>query len=599
MEKDRLSRKLAVILHADVVDSTALVRQDETLAHERIQDTFRRFSDTISNHDGVAHEVRGDALVAEFARASDAVSASLAFQAINTTHNEQLSDDLQPILRIGIAMGEVVIADNTVTGEGVVLAQRLEQLAKQGGVCIQGAAYETVPKRLPFEYENLGEQPVKGFDEPVKIYSVSLKPGSEIPEPEIKILPKSETPELTEKPSIAVLPFTNMSGDPEQEFFADGLTYDIIMGLSAVSVLFVIARASSFVYKESNADVKTIASELGVQYVLEGSVRRSADRCRVNVQLVDAESDSPVWSQKYDRELVDLFELQDDIMQSVVASVTTQVVLRAGRQSLEQSRTDIRLWDLLSQARSLTYGLTEDSIKESLKISERALSLFPDSGKANMSVANALYHLIILGYDMKREESLRRARDLGRRALELDEDDEWSHLVFAWILLEFGEFDQAIEGIERGIEINPNFSMLYGGMADALSYAGRSEEAIKNAMLALRLNPLDPANFFRFIAVARAYFCLGEYSDAIEWAKRALQRRPTLHEGHTLLIASLLTQGDLDRASNASARYLELFPETTVASLAELGTTAVQLQVHDREKVFKLLRKAGIPSDNS
>jgi adenylate cyclase len=471
METDQLSRKLAVILHADVVDSTVLVRQDETLSHKRIQDTFRRFTETISSHGGIAHEIRGDALVAEFARASDALGASLNFQSLNAKHNEQLSDDLQPVLRIGIAMGEVVIADSTVTGEGVVLAQRLEQLAEQGGICIQGAAYETVPKRLPFEYESLGEQQVKGFDEPVKVYSVRLKPGGEIPGPEFQVLPKAEASGLPERPSVAVLPFTNMSGDPEQEFFADGLTYDIIMGLSAVSILFVIARASSFVYKGSNADVKTIASELGVQYVLEGSVRRSTDRCRVNVQLVDAESDSPVWSQKYDRELVGLFELQDDIMQSVVASVTTQVILREGRQRLEQSRTDIRLWDLLSQARSLTYGLTEDSIKKSLKISERALSLFPDSGKANMSVANALYHLVILGYDQKRDESLRRARDLGRRALELDEDDEWSHLVFAWILLEFGEFDQAIEGIERGIEINPNFSMLYGGMADALSYA--------------------------------------------------------------------------------------------------------------------------------
>ena len=599
MGKDQLSRKLAVILHADVVGSTALVQKNETLAHERIQDTFRRFSETIRSHDGIAHEIRGDALVAEFGRASDALGASIAFQAANVTSNEQHIDDIRPILRVGIAIGEVVIADSTVTGEGVVLAQRLEQLAGNGGVCIQGAAYETVPKRLPFVYENLGEQLVKGFHEPVRAYSVSLKPGGEIPGSHLKVLSKEEALDLPEKPSVAVLPFTNMSGDPEQEFFADGLTYDIIMGLSAVSFLFVIARGSSFVYKGRNVDVKTIAGELGVQYVLEGSVRRSADRCRVNVQLVDAESGKPVWSQKYDRELVDLFELQDNIMQGVVASVTTQVILRDGRQSLEQSRADIRLWDLLSQARSLTYGLTEDSIKKSLKISERALSLFPDSGKAKISVANALYHLAILGFDLKRDESLRRARDLGRQALELEEENEWSHLLFAWILLEFGEVDQAIEEIERGIEINPNFSMLYGGMADVLSYTGRSKEAIENAKLALRLNPLDPANFFRFIAMARAYFCLGEYPVAIEWAKKTLQRRPKFHEGHILLIASLSAQGDIDHASNALARYLELFPETTVASLDKLGTTAIQLQMQDRERMFELLRKAGMPGDSS
>ena len=192
MEKDQLSRKLAVILHADVVGSTSLVQRNETLAHERIQDTFRRFSETISSHDGIAHEIRGDALVAEFSRASDALSASLAFQAANISSNENISDDFQPVLRVGIAMGEVVIADNTVTGEGVVLAQRLEQLAKNGGVCIQGAAYETVPKRLPFEYENLGEQLVKGFEEPVKVYSASLKSGSEISESHLKIQSKSD-----------------------------------------------------------------------------------------------------------------------------------------------------------------------------------------------------------------------------------------------------------------------------------------------------------------------------------------------------------------------------------------------------------------------
>ena len=255
MEKDHLSRKLAVLLHADVVGSTSLVQKNETLAHERIQDTFRRFSETISSYGGVALEIRGDALVAEFARASDAVSASLAFQATNATHNEQLSDDLKPVLRIGIAMGEVVIADNTVTGEGVVLAQRLEQLAEQGGICIQGAAYWTLPKRLPFEYQNLGEQQLKGFDDPVSVYAVSLKPGNAIPDPRSKNPSEISIPAIPEKPSIAVLPFTNMSGDTEQEYFSDGITEDITTALSHFSGLFVIARNSSFTYKGDRKSV--------------------------------------------------------------------------------------------------------------------------------------------------------------------------------------------------------------------------------------------------------------------------------------------------------------------------------------------------------
>ena len=239
-------RKLAVILHADVVGSTTLVQLDETLAHERIRDTFQRFSDAISTYGGIAHEIRGDALLAGFARASDAVGASLAFQAANAAHNDSLVDDVRPVVRVGIAMGEVVVADNTVTGEGVVLAQRLEQLAEPGHVCIQSAAYETIPKRLPFTFENLGERELKGFTEPVKVYVVSLRPGASVPEPEIQVGSEAVTSNLPDKPSIAVLPFVNMSGDLEQEYFSDGLTEDIITDLSKLSNLFVIARNSSF-----------------------------------------------------------------------------------------------------------------------------------------------------------------------------------------------------------------------------------------------------------------------------------------------------------------------------------------------------------------
>lgn len=253
-------RKLAVILHADIADSTALVQKNELVAHHRFQDVFRRFSQSIELYDGIAHEIRGDALVAEFARASDAVSAALAFQSANVDHNDGLGDDIRPRIRIGISIGEVVIADGTLTGAGVVLAQRLEQLAESDGVVVQGTISETVPARLPFEFESLGEQTLKGFDDPVRAFSVRLSAGADSPTPESKEasmiqrgMPKDATerpsPELPDKPSIAVLPFTNMSSDPEQEYFSDGITEDIITELSQFRTLFVIARNSSFYYK--------------------------------------------------------------------------------------------------------------------------------------------------------------------------------------------------------------------------------------------------------------------------------------------------------------------------------------------------------------
>lgn len=293
------SRKLAVILHADVVGSTKLVRINETLAHQRIQDAFQRFSRTIASYGGIAHELRGDALLAEFSRSSDAVAASLAYQAENANLNAMLDDEIRPAIRVGIAMGEVVIADNTITGDGVVLAQRLEQLAQPDGVCIHDAAYQTVPKRLPFVYESLSEQTLKGFDQPVRAHRVTLEPGVATPSPEHRgaaqkfkavwrrttaavlalvlvgagalVWWQSRPPDaqsssvegteaaIPEQLSIAVLPFTNMSGHPEQEYFSDGITEDLITDLSKLSGLFVIARNSTFVYKGKHVDIPTIA----------------------------------------------------------------------------------------------------------------------------------------------------------------------------------------------------------------------------------------------------------------------------------------------------------------------------------------------------
>ena len=286
MAEDLVPR-LAVLLHADVVGSTELVRQNEALTHQRIVHAFRRFSETIAGHGGDGLGVWGDALVAEFPKTSDAVAASLAFQAANAAANEELPDDIRPVVRIGIAMGEVVFADDTVTGAAVILAQRLEQLAEPGCVCIQGAAYETMPKRLPFHCEDLGERAVKGFDEPVRVYEANLKPGATIPEP--KPIPRQK-PELLDesgKPSIAVLPFDNMSSDPEQEYFSDGICEDILTGLSRYRELAVVSRGSSFAFKGLSVDVSEAASQLGAQYVLEGSIRKAGDRVRITAQLID------------------------------------------------------------------------------------------------------------------------------------------------------------------------------------------------------------------------------------------------------------------------------------------------------------------------
>jgi class 3 adenylate cyclase len=335
MEKDQLSRKLAVILHADVVGSTALVQKDETIAHKRIQDTFQRFSETIINHGGIAHEIRGDALVAEFAKASDAVSASLAFQVANATHNEQLSDDIRPVLRIGISMGEVVVADNTLTGEGVVLAQRLEQLAEQGGICIQGAAYETLPKRLPFEYRSLGDQRVKGFAEPVRVFAVQLKPGEQIPDLESRVV--------------------------VSEF-----------GASGDQGLFVIARNSSFAYKNRSVDIRQIAHELGVRYVLEGSVRKGGNRVRISCQLIDASNGSHIWADRFDGTLEDVFDLQDQVTINVVGTIEPKLKAAEIERSRRKRPENLQAYDLLLQALPHLYAFRPETNAMAVQLLEQA-----------------------------------------------------------------------------------------------------------------------------------------------------------------------------------------------------------------------------------
>ena len=361
MAKDRLSDKLAVILHADVAGSTRLVQQDEHLAHERIQDSFRRLSDIIEKYRGRVLELRGDALLAEFDRPSDAVTAALAFQSDQAYYLSRLKDDLKPGVRIGIAMGEVVIADDTVTGAGVVLAQRVEQLSEAGSLCITAALHEALPKRMPFDLENLGEQVLKGFDDPVRVYRVDLSPGASIPPPQahiqrqnpsipwklitavvvlllvvlagiaywskaLKLPEETASPDrmvtqLPDKTSIAVLPFINMSDDPAQEYFVDGMTEDLITDLAKIESLFVIARNTAFTYKGQSVVIPEVARELGVKYVLEGSVRRDVDRVRINAQLIDGTSGAHVWAERYDGSLADVFTLQDKVTGEIITQL--------------------------------------------------------------------------------------------------------------------------------------------------------------------------------------------------------------------------------------------------------------------------------------
>jgi adenylate cyclase len=562
MEKDQLSRKLAVILHADVVDSTALVRLDETLAHERIQETFRRFSEIIRSHNGIAQEIRGDALVAEFARASDALSASLEFQATHDSSSEQHSGDIRPMLRMGIAIGEVVIADNTVTGEGVVLSQRLEQLAEGGGVCIQGAAYETVPKRLPFEYENLGERELKGFDEPIRVYSVKQRPQYQD-----QIQRKVSTFDVKKKPSIAVLPLNNMSGNREQEYFSDGITEDIITELSRFSILDVIARHSSFAFKGEKVDIREVAEKLGAQYVVEGSVRRVGNRARITAQLIDAETGNHIWGERYDRELDDIFAVQDEVTRAIVATIAAQLGKTISENAARKTTTNIKSYEYLLQANRKYYRFNPDDNIAAAQLYRKAIERDPQFSRAYAGLANTYTTDYFLGW-LRTENALQHGLENARKALEFDSNDALARCILAWALIGYGQWDEAEIELDRVLTLKPGDADVLAELGNGLLHAGRLDVGIDQLEEAIRLNPLFPDSYQRWLG--QGYYYAGRYREAINTLRAALVDA----WDNAYLAASFARVGELEQSRDALNKFIAQRQKVLESSGVSANTTA-------------------------
>ena len=612
MEKDHLSRKLAVILHADVVGSTSLVQKNETLAHERIQAVFSHFSETIKSYSGITRELRGDALVAEFERASDAVAAALAFQVLNESFNATLSDDVQPRLRIGISMGEVIIADNTITGAGVVLAQRLEQLADSGGVIVQGSVSETVPSRMPYDFQSLGEQLLKGFDQPVRAFTVGLKTGEELPTPEghsdsqstgrnnppfpAKLSRASyqalagERLELPDKPSIAVLPFQNMSGDPEQEYFADGITEDIITALSRMPWFFVIARNSSFVYKNRVVDIKEVAIELSVQYVLEGSVRKSGERVRITAQLIDALSGKHVWADRYDRELADVFAVQDEVVESIVGEVAPEFLSAEARRARQISPENLNAWDLVMQGRWHMWKLGRIDLSQARKLFKQAIEIVP-SGEFGASDL-ALTHMFEAYYNWteSRDESMQAMSAFAEQAVAADDHDAWAHTILGLGRLFAYQWDEILPPLDHAISLYPNFAPALGIKGMALACLDEADEAIACYEKAVRLSPHDSLKPLWLIGRYWASWSAQKYSDAVSIAQELVRLAPDNPTGRRQLAAAYVATDQPDKAEVALQNYLQLEPEHTVADIRVPSKNPEPLQ-----RFTEALRRAGLP----
>ncbi|MFQ6024815.1 MAG: adenylate/guanylate cyclase domain-containing protein [Acidiferrobacterales bacterium] len=618
---NRPSRELAVLLHADVVGSTTLVQKDEALAHQRIQAAFHRFSELIGSYGGTAHEIRGDALVAEFSRASDAVSAALAFQTANHEHNAGLTDDIRPAIRVGVSLGEVVIADGTVTGAGVVLAQRLEQLAQPEGVVVQGAVSEAIPTRLPFTYESLGEQTLKGFDQPVRAFTVQIKSDEKVPEPEFaegmaiaasrspapesSAASESAPPQITAEqleitsPSVVVLPFDVMENVPDQQYLADGVTENIITALTRFRELFVIGTRSSFAAKARSMSVKQLGMELGVQHVVTGSIRQLGERIRVTAQLLDAASGRQLWAENYDREVRDLLALQDDIANLIVSTLAGHIE-DAGRElAARKDVKDMAAYDHVLRGRECLARYTKEGVMEARAHFTRALELEHEHAPAYAGLARSYLWEYWAEWTHDPEAALDNAFELASRAVSLDGSDHGAHKTLSMCYLHKRQYDMAIVHIEKCIALNPND---YGGFCDKswlLALSGKPAEGVECSFEGLRRNPFSRGMCLMNAGVA--HYTARHYEDAVREFSESMSFQLWRLAG---LAASYAQLGEIEIAQKTAGELLRYAKSELAIDLGEdrerwLGYWQRVFPFKHSEEFEHLLeglRKAGLPA---
>jgi adenylate cyclase len=589
MTEKRAQRRLAAILVADVVGYSRLIERDEAGTLAALKERRRAIlQPLVAEHQGRIVKVMGDGVLVEFASAVNAVQCAVDLQKQMTEANAELPGDCRVILRIGINLGDAVVEGGDLYGDGVIVAARIESLAEPGDILIAGTVYDQVKSKLRMNFDNLGNQTVKNLSQPVRVYRVvgharSLAPSSGEHRPESFALPS--------KPSIIVLPFENLSSDPEQEYLADGLTEDIITGLSRVRDLFVIARNSAFVYKGQAVAVTQVARDLGVRYVLEGSVRKSGRRVRITAQLVDATTGHHVWAEKFDRELIEIFDLQDEITRNVVASTQTQILLAEGSPTHRHNRPDISVWSLVHRAMARIHELTHESLADAKQLAEQALSIDARCGPAWRCLSIAIYHQAHMLAAANYDATLSKALKTAERSIQLDNSDEYAQWNLGNVLVALRHHDRAIAALERAIEINPNCSVGWGSLGTALCYAGHPSEGITNNEIAIRSDPLNPSIFFRYSGLALGHYLTGDYERAAEWAKKSIQRNREWYLGHVYFIAALAQLDRIEEAQSALHEYLTLLPR---ASISELRRLPLKI-IGDFEHLCAGLRKAGLP----
>jgi len=554
------TRRLAAILAADVAGYSRLMGADEEGTLERLKALRRELVDPkIAEHHGRIVKTTGDGLLVEFASVVDAVRCAVAVQQEMPERNTAVAADTRIELRIGINLGDVIVEGDDLYGDGVNIAARLEALADAGGVFVSNTVHDHVRDRLPFVFEDLGEQQVKNIARPVRVYRV--RDASSANNPSVAALP------LPDRPSIAVLPFANMSGDPEQEYFADGMVEEIITALSRIRWLFVIARNSSFTYKGQAVDVKQVGRELGVRYVLEGSVRKAGTQVRVTGQLIDALTSTHLWADRFDGSLEDVFELQDQVAISVAGVIEPALQAAEMRRSAARPTTDLSAYDLYLRALSTFYPITRERVSAALGLLEQAIAIDPNYGPALSWAAICHMRLVNDGWTEAPETNRGKATALARQALQMAQNDPGTLANAAEALAYFGEdIGTMIELVDRALALNPSFARGWYRSGVLRVWAGQSDLAIEHVETSLRLSPRERMGQ-PLTVLGIAYFLKRRFDEAASKLLLSIQNHPGFPNSYRTLAACYAHMGRLDEARAIVARLRTITPQVVPSDL--------------------------------
>jgi adenylate cyclase len=577
-----VNRRLAAILAADVVGYSKLMAEDEDATLQQLKrHRAEVFDPHVARHNGRIIKLMGDGTLVEFASVIDAVNCAIAIQSA-------LAETTGAIrLRIGINLGDVIVDGDDIYGDGVNVAARLEPLAATGGVCISDIVYQSVRSRVGGSFADAGEQELKNINQPVRIWQWAGVQDSKAASS------ASKPAAVPDKPSIAVLPFDNLSGDSDQEFLADGISEDLITALSKIRWFIVIARTSSFVYKGENASVAQVARDLQVRYVLEGSVRRAGQRVRVTAQLVDATTGSHVWAERYDRNIDDIFALQDDMTQTIVSAVDSEIGAVERERALRRPPESLDAWETYQRGLWHLWRFDPPDVAESIRLFQQASTLDPSFAPAFAYEAYAHYVNVIQGYLDNSPENLDKALTAATKAVGLDAKDAIAHFALGRVHTIRGDLGSAISALEDAVALNPNLSQAYHGLGWALVLAGELDRAIDMLTMAIRLSPRDTRVWASMVFMALAYILKQDYPAAADWSDKA--RHVPNNTGYwsaATLAAAQAQMGRIDEAKETIRLALDWKPDL---SLSYLNRTLLVKDKASLEPYLTGLRLAGLP----